>query len=129
MEMSFSNCHPCFQLHTSLCKFRVWIENMMAMLGARWSQPILRIILGLASGKLVAWVTCGFCMTIVKTLFALDCVMKSSNVVSAHISSHGSNGIVPIYFFLCMKILSFSSSMCGGLCILDEFIMLCIDYH
>jgi hypothetical protein len=27
-------------LFTSLCRCKAWIKSMMAMLGARWSQPI-----------------------------------------------------------------------------------------
>ncbi len=85
MEMFFLNCHPCLRLHTCLHKCRAWIENMMAVFGAGWSQPISRIILGLISKKLVAWVTYGVCMMIMKTLCALALAMKSSNVVNAHI--------------------------------------------
>jgi hypothetical protein len=40
MEMSFLNCHMCFQLRICLCKCKAWIENMMATLGARLSTNI-----------------------------------------------------------------------------------------
>ncbi len=85
MEMFVSNSHPCFWLHVSLHKCRAWIQSMMAMLGARWSQPISRIVLGLTSAKLVTWVICGVFMMIVKISCALALAMKSSSVMSAHI--------------------------------------------
>ncbi len=58
---------------------------MMAMFGVRLSQPILKTILGLALQKLVAWVTCSVCMTIMKTLCALALTMKSFGAMNAHI--------------------------------------------
>ncbi len=61
LSMEFlKNCHLCFWLRIGLHKCKAWIESMMAMLGARLSQLI--IVLGLALGKLVAWITCSVCM-------------------------------------------------------------------
>jgi hypothetical protein len=58
---------------------------MMAMLGARKSQPISRVVLGLAARKFVAWVICGVYIMIVRTLCTLALTMKPSNVMNAHI--------------------------------------------
>ncbi len=71
MEMSFLNYHLCFWLCIGLHKCNAWIERMMAMFGARWSQPISRIVLALTSKKLVAWVIYDVYMTTMRTLCAL----------------------------------------------------------
>ncbi len=122
MEMSFLNCHPCFRLCTSLCKCRAWIESIMA----RWSQPISRIVLGLTSRKLIAWVICGVYMMIMRCTLTL--AMKSYGAVSAHIFQswvrwHCLRLLHPLHetfvIFLTHVWWIF----------LDEFIMLCIDYH
>jgi hypothetical protein len=128
MEMSCSNCHRCFWLCTCLRKCKPWIESMMAMLGARWSQPISRRILGLALGKLVAWVTCSIYKTTMKTLCALVFTMKSFGAVSAHIFQlwvrwHYLHPFPPLHanFVIFLP--------CVWQIVLDKFIMLCIDYH
>ncbi len=55
------------------------------MFGAKLSQPISKIILGLTLRKFVACVTHGVCMTTVKTSCALALAMKSFGVVNGHI--------------------------------------------
>jgi hypothetical protein len=40
----------------------------MAMLGAKGSQPISKIVLGLVLGRFSTWVTCVVCKMIVRTL-------------------------------------------------------------
>jgi hypothetical protein len=101
---------------------------MMAMLGARWSQPILIIVLALASGKFIAWVTCGVYMTFVRTLCTLVLAMKFSGAVTAHIFQswviwHCLHMLLPLHanFVILLP--------CVWRIILDKFIMLCIDYH
>ncbi len=85
MEMSFSYCHPFFQLFTSLCKCKAWIGSIMAMFGARWSQLLSKTILSLVSWRFVAWVTYAVYKMIVRTLCALLLTMKSFGVVNGHI--------------------------------------------
>jgi len=46
MGTSYLDCRWCFPMFMALQKCRAWIENMMDMFGARWSQPISKIILG-----------------------------------------------------------------------------------
>jgi hypothetical protein len=90
MGMSCLNCHPSIRMFTTLPNCKAWTKSMMAMLGVNWSQLIKKIHLGLASGKLVAWVTCIVCRMIVsrmivKTLCTLPLVMRHFDVVSAFI--------------------------------------------
>jgi hypothetical protein len=102
MDMSFLNCHMCFRLCIGLHRCRTWIESMMAMFNARLSQPISRIILGLALKKLVAWVICGVYMTNVRTSCDLAFAMKFVVHWMHTYSSRGSNGVVSFRFLLSM---------------------------
>jgi hypothetical protein len=105
MEMSYLNCHPCFRLHTCLRKCKAWIESMMTMFGARWSQLISIIVLGFISRKLLAWVTCGVYMTNGEALCTLA-LQWNLLVRWLHTYSNcWSNGTVSIHFLLCIQIL------------------------
>jgi hypothetical protein len=100
---------------------------MVAMLNARSSQPISRIVLGLDLGKLVAWVTYDVCMTIMKTLCALAFAMKSFSMVSTHIFQswvkwHYFHLLPPLH----ANIVTFLP--CMSWIVLNFFIMLCINY-
>ncbi len=85
MRMSYSNYRHCFQILTTPPKCKAWIESMVAMLGARWSQPISKIVLGLTSRRLVAWVSCVVFKMIIKTLCIIAFTMKSFGVVNTYI--------------------------------------------
>ncbi len=85
MGMSYSNYRHYFQMLTTLPKCKAWIESMAAMLGARWSQPISKIVLGLTSRRFVAWVICVVFKMITKTLCILAFTMKSFGVVNIYI--------------------------------------------
>jgi hypothetical protein len=43
---------------------KTWTKSMMAMIGLRWSQPILKIVLVLVPGRFNVWVTCVVCISI-----------------------------------------------------------------
>jgi len=128
MEMFCSNCHSCFWLHIGLCKCKAWIESMMFMFGARWSQLILRIILGLALGKFIVWVTYDVCMTNVRTLCTLAFVVKSSGVVNAHIF-HSWVRWYYLHSFFPLHANFVILLPCVWRIILEKIIMLCINYH
>ncbi len=85
MRMSYSDYHHCFQILTTPPKCKAWIESMVAMLGARWSQPISKIVLGLTSRRLVAWVSCVVFKMIMKTLCIIAFTMKSFGAVNTYI--------------------------------------------
>ncbi len=84
MGMYYLNYRHCFQMLTTPPKCKAWIESMVAMLCARWSQPISKIILGLTLERLVAWVICVVFKMIMKTLCILAFAMKSSGTVSIY---------------------------------------------
>jgi hypothetical protein len=101
---------------------------MMAILGARWLQLISRTILGLAFRKLIAWVTCGVYIMTMKTSCILALVMKSFNVMSAHIFQlwviwHYLHMLPPLHAsFVILRPYVWWM-------VLDELIMLCINYQ